>query len=101
MVVARREKIKFRTITPHQRLDTLEQLKSLVADYSDDVAQVLPGEMTVNEVMEGLTKDTGIKRMNEMLMQGKVVMNGYNLLTKGCSMYFKTIPQTEQCQYHN
>ena len=65
------EKIKFRTITPHQRLDTLEQLKSLVADYSDDVAQVLPGEMTVNEVMEGLTKDTGIKRMNEMLMQGK------------------------------
>lgn len=65
------EKIKFRTITPDQRLDTLEQLKSLVADYSDDVAQVLPGEMTVNEVMEGLTKDTGIKRMNEMLMQGK------------------------------
>ena len=65
------EKIRFKTITPNQRLDTLDQLKSLVADYSDDVAQVLPGETTINEVMEGLTKDTGIKRMNELLSQGK------------------------------
>ncbi len=65
------EQIKFKTTTPNQRLDTTEQLKSLVADYSDGVAQALPGEISVNNLMEGLTKDTGIKRMNEMLMQGK------------------------------
>lgn len=65
------EQIKFKTTTPNQRLDTTEQLKSLVADYSDGVAQALPGETSVNNLMEGLTKDTGIKRMNEMLMQGK------------------------------
>ncbi len=65
------KQIKFKTTTPNQRLDTIEQLKSLVADYSDGVAQALPGETSVNNLMEGLTKDTGIKRMNEMLRQGK------------------------------